>query len=223
MWGRSSARSAAVAAAALALAACARRPPEADPAEIQALALRIGKNVPVPGAARTCQPSELVGGATMTELTLRQLAKAEPSNEPTHGEWINPIELDSPAAIVLIDPASSAQVQRRAAAELLAAPFYLIYRIDHIAAPLALGVKEYKRGSVGARALRYDKHGKLVCLVVFDWLNDDTVSRQAFELAQRGQYGEKVITLVRDDLRAQMLKKVGSLALPAPAPAPRAP
>ena len=171
--------------------------------------------MPVPGASRPCRPDELTGGATMTDLTLRQLAKAPPSGDIIHAEWINPVELDSPAAITLVDPASSERARRQAAAELLAAPFVLIYRIDHIAAPLALGVKETKRGSIGARVLRYEPGGQLHCVTVFDWLNDDAVSRQAFKLAER-EYGDKVIKLVRDDLRAQMLKKVASLAIPAP-------
>lgn len=218
---RSSRRSAQVAAGValvvLAAGGCGggRKAPEADPDKVRALAHRILSTDPVPGGGRPCTPAELTGGATLTELTARTLAKAPPSRDPTHAEWINPVELDSPAAITLIDPAASTLAKRQAAAELLAARFYLLYRIEHIAAPLALGIKEMKRGSIGARALRYDRDGRLVCLTVFNWLNDDTVSRRAFVAAEK-DFGEAVTKAVRDDLRAQYLKKVQSLALPQP-------
>jgi hypothetical protein len=213
----------AVMAAALVLPAC-RKLPEADPAKIKTLAENILRNVPVPGAARDCTPADLPNNATMTMRTTYMLAEAEMPKLDRLAEWINPRELDSPAALVLIDEGFSEKQRRQAAAELLAAPSYLIYSVDHIAAPLALGLRETKRGSVGARALRYDKRGELMCILVFDWLNDDNVAREGF--AKIGEGGgcppgvpcvpADVIKKQRDDLVDHYLKKVQSLMIPQP-------
>ncbi len=218
MLGRSSRRDLAVLASAVTFAVTAgacRRPPEADPKKVVELAATMIRNTPVPGAVRDCTPKELQGGASFTGRTMYMLAEQDIPGISGLQEWINPRELDSPAAIALVDEKTSEKDRRQAAAELLAAPFYLIYRVEHVAAPLALGVKEFKRGSVGARAFRYDKTGKLVCLLVFNWLNDDTKAREAYAKTTHAVVPSDVIKQQRDDLVVQMLAKIRSLAIPA--------
>jgi hypothetical protein len=217
MLGRSSPRELAAVVVLASIAAGAgacRKPPEADPEKVVKLAQTMIRNVPVPGAARDCTPSELQNGATVTMRTLYMLAELEMPDIAGLQAWINPTELDSPAATALVDENASEKAKRQAAAELLAAPYFLIYRVDHIAAPLALGVKEFKRGSVGARALHYNKKGELVCLIVFDWLNDDTKAREAYAKSTYAKVAPEVIQQQREDLVDQMLKKVQSLAIP---------
>ena len=219
MLGRSSLRELAAAGVLASIAAGAsacRKPPEADPQKTVKLAQAMVRNVPVPGAARDCTPSELQHGATMTMRTLYMLAELEIPDIAGLNAWINPTELDSPAATALVDDNAGEKAKRQAAAELLAAPYYLIYRVDHVAAPLALGVKEFKRGSVGARALHYDKKGELVCLLVFDWLNDDNKAREAYARTTHVRVAPEVMQQQREDLVDQMLKKVQSLAIPKP-------
>ena len=41
----------------------------------------------------------------------------------------------------------------------------IVYRIDLVNAPIALGVKELKIGTIGARAIRYDKTGSPTCVL----------------------------------------------------------
>ena len=65
----------------------------------------------------------MTGGATMTWRTLLVLAGAPIAKDPEHAEWINPPELDAPAARTLVDPKADPTAARQAAAALLAAPF----------------------------------------------------------------------------------------------------
>src|ERR1700733_11423460 len=144
-----------VAIAACAVVAC-HSTPEADPGKVVALAKEMIAHVPAPAGVRNCKPDELVG-TSLTQLTLLKIAKATINTDTIHAEWINPPQLDAPAARVLADPNSDPTAARQAAAELLAAPFYVVYRVDSVNAPIAVEVKDPKIGTVGARAIRYDK------------------------------------------------------------------
>jgi hypothetical protein len=202
------------------LAACGKKPaklPEADPAKITKLAKRMYGNIPVPEFARKCKYDELMGGASMTKKTLVQLAEVELEKKPEVADFVNPTELDSPAARQILDNPADEKLRRQAAAELLLAPFYLIYYIDLVDTPLALGVKDFKKGNVGARALRYDKNGKIECTYVFFWNNDP--NKQAWAVAQttRPLVDPAVVKELQIDLRAQMLARVAALAAPPPA------
>jgi hypothetical protein len=198
------------------LAVACREPPQADPAKVVTLATAIIRNNPVPGAAPTCTPDQLQGNASMTMRTVFMLAEQEIPELTGLSQWINPTQLDSPAALTLVDPKSSEKQRRQAAAELLAAPAYLVYVVDHVAAPLALGVRETKRGSVGARALRYSTSGQVTCIVVFDWLNDDNLAREAYTKLGGTGVPADVMQKQREDLAARYLLKVQSLAIPPP-------
>src|SRR5688572_19329470 len=105
------------------LAACGKsspKKPEADPAEVSKLAAKMAREVPTPAATRDCTPADLQGGAPMTWRTLVQLSGEKVASRPEDQEWINPADLDAPAARVLLENKDKTRA-RQAAAELLAA------------------------------------------------------------------------------------------------------
>ena len=189
------------------LAACGKHAPEADPAKVTPLAVTMVKNVPAPGAVRDCKPEELVGVA-MTQPTLLGLAKWKLDNEPEHQAWINPTELESEAARTLADPAADATAARRAAAELLAAPAWIVYRIDLVNAPMAIGVKDPKIGTVGGRVIRYEKTGVPTCVFLFTFQNTKEKNDWALANATHAVVEPEIAKALRDDLTAQYLKLV---------------
>lgn len=220
MSARSSARElasllAAVAVAASASAGCGSKGPQGDPAAFAALAKTMIQNVPVPGAPE-CTGEQILGGATITLLTLLKIAKHPFEDQPGRRDFVNPPELDAPAARVLIDGKASEADRRRAAGELAAAPFYLVYMIDQVDVPMALGIKELKRGVAGGRALKYDKKGNLVCVRVFVWLNDKKVSDDAIAKSNKALIDPEVAKTLREDLTAQLLKRIAALGAPPP-------
>jgi hypothetical protein len=186
------------------IAAC-KHPREADPAAFRAIADRMANNVPAPMAVPNCKPEELVG-APMTRRTMLQIDKHELDQIPELSDWMNPTEFDAPAARVLIDPASDETAKRRAAAELLAAPSYLVYRLDMIAAPMALGVKDLKIGTIGGRLIRYDKTGNPMCVVLFTFQNDRDKSDSAIARSRAATaVSPEIVKEMRDDLHEQYL------------------
>ena len=203
-----------IALAALATACTATHKPEADPDRLTPIMAAMDKNTPAPGAAPGCTPDQMIGGATMTQVTLLKIAH-EPANiGPTRDDWINPAELDSPAARELIDPNIDETTKRQAAYELLSAPFFLVYRIDIVDAPMALGIKDLKRGTVGSRVLRYDTQGDIVCVKVMNFQSSLAKSDWAILKSNLAVIDPKVAAELRDDLRAQMLKHVRALGRP---------
>jgi hypothetical protein len=200
---------------ATALAACRGGPkgPEADPAAVTALYKKIFANVPKPGAVPECNYDQMLGGATVTRKTMTLLAQAPVDTTPPFADYVNATEVDSPAARTLLDSSDDGE-KRRAAAELLAAPFHLVYHVDLVDTPLALGVKDFKKGYVGARALRYDKHGAIVCARSFVWTNTKAKKAWAIETTQRPQVTPEVKQAMQDDLRSQMLARIAGLGAP---------
>jgi hypothetical protein len=194
--------------AALAVVACGKKPPpppEADPAKIVPIAKQMVQNVPPPAGSHDCALTELTG-ARLTNPTLRLIAGFTNADDPEHADWINPSELETPAARVLADPKSDPLAARRAAAELLAAPGFVVYRIDIVNAPIALGVKDPKLGTVGARAIHYDKAGQPTCVLYFTFANDKAKSDWAISKSDRAIIDPVVAKAMRDDLREQYLK-----------------
>lgn len=203
------------AAACLAAACSTSHKPEADPARLAPIMKAMDRNTPVPGGAPTCTPDQMIGGATMTQVTLLKIA-GEPANPgPERDAWINPPELDSPAARELIDPSVDETTKRQAAYELLSAPFFLVYRVDIVDAPMALGVKDLKRGTIGARALRYDTHGNIVCVKLMTFQSSLAKSDRAILKSNLAVMDPKVAAELRDDLREQLFRYVRSLGRPA--------
>jgi hypothetical protein len=187
---------------ACAIAACGSKPPEADPEAIAQLARVMIRNTPAPAGLRSCAPSELVG-VPMTHLTLARLAHQPLADYPYNAEWANPPELDAPAARAIADAHADATASRRAAAELLAAQSYIVYRLDYLDAPIALGMKSPKRGALGGRAIRYDRDGRPSCLIVFGIRNDEARSDWAIAHSDRALIDPAVAQAMRDDLAAQ--------------------
>ena len=179
-----------------------------------ALAKTMIDHTPMPAQVRDCTASDLVGGATLTYPTASKLGGLTLPDVPEMADWINPSELDSPAARTLLTASATLTDRRRAAAELLAAPFYLVYKVDQVAAPIALGVKELKQGLVNARAVRYDHSGRLVCSLVFHYYQDDAKQAWAVDKSDALEIDPAVAQAMRDDLRYQMLRTVASLGDP---------
>ena len=131
---------------------------------------------------------ELLGLDEALPLSLARFEQLpEPPDAPEQREFVNPPELDAPAFRVLADDKASDADRRAAAGELAAAPFYLVYLIDHVDVPMALGVKELKRGFASGRAIKYDKAGNAQCVRVFLWENDRKVSDQAIAKSDRAR------------------------------------
>ena len=196
----------------IALAACnTSHKPEADPARITALMKTLDKNSPGVGVGRACTPDELVGGATMTQVTLVKLAQNPLNPGPEREPWINPTELDSPAAIELLDEQTDETTKRQAAYELLSAPFFVVYRIDLVDAPMALKIKDLKRGTVGVRVIRYSQKGDLDCAIVVNVQNSKPKSDWAIVKSNLAVMDPQVSAELREDLKAELLKQVAAL------------
>src|ERR1041385_2309084 len=71
--------------------------PEADPQKFVDVAKAMYRNTPVPGA-RESKYEDLLGGATLTERTVMQIAQVPIGKQWEFAEFVNPIELDAPAA-----------------------------------------------------------------------------------------------------------------------------
>ena len=215
MSARSSAPSTAAVALAIAAAACStKHKPEADPARLKPIMRAIDRNAPAPGAVPMCKPEQMIGGATLTQVTVLKLGEDTANPGAERADWINPPELDSPAARELIDPATDETTKRQAAYELLSAPFFLVYRIDLVDAPMALAIKDLRRGFVNGRALRYTPAGDIVCARVMIVAQTLAKSDWAIIKSNLPTIDPKIAQELRDDLRAQFLRAVAALGRP---------
>jgi hypothetical protein len=205
MSGRSSLPSIAIA---LAIAGCADKVPEADPAKVAPLAQVMIKNIPPPAGARDCT----VGDLHATPLTARALfqlgAEPLPDKVPEYDAWVNPAELDAPAVRVLVDKAASETDRRRAAAALLGSKTFIVYKVEMVNVPIALGIKELKRGALGMRAIGYDAKGNATCLLVFTVQNDKAVSEWAMDKSDKALIDPAIAKAVRDDLSKQLQARI---------------
>jgi hypothetical protein len=97
---------------------------------------------------------------------------------------------------------------------MLAAPFFVVYRVDLVASPFALGVKEPRTGFVYTRAIRYSTAGRAECAFVMAIHDKPQVTDEAIDKAGRVAAGvpADVIKMMQDDLRAQYI----DYALPIP-------
>ena len=181
----------------------APKKPTADPAKVHALAVEMVKNVPAMAAVPECEDAQLAGGATMTYRTVQELAGEKIPNDPEHAAWINPPALDAPGARKLAGGAAD----REAAGELLAAPFYVVYRVDMVNAPVALAIKELKIGTVGVRVIRYDKAGRAICERPFYFQNDQAKSDWAIAHSTHVMIDPEVAEAMRVDLAEQFVKQ----------------
>lgn len=207
-----SARSSALELFALAAAlGCGTRAPERDPAEVAAHARVMLASTPAPAAVRECTAADLQA-PSLTQRTLLELAGETIPDAPERAAWINPPALDAPAARMLVEPTTTPVGRRRAAAQLLGAPRLVVFRVDMVNVPLALGVKELKRGAVGVRAIGYDRTGQATCAKVFTVRNDKATSEAAMDRSDRATVDPAVMQLLRDDLAQQLIWHVELLA-----------
>ncbi len=211
---------------ALAVAACGKHvadkpKPTADPAQVKLRAQTVSNNLPAPAAVPNCKDEDLAAPIHMTYLTLARLAQQPIPKDPEHADWINVAALDSPAARVLLDPNASKQAAGEAAAELLNANAWMIYRVDMVNAPIALGVKELKIGTVGTRLIRYDQNGMPTCVRVWYFQNDKAKSDWAIAQSNKVIIDPAVAQAMKEDLAerfVQLLPRGPQPAQPAAKP-----
>ncbi len=191
------------------LAACGKSAPakpEADPAEVGKLAAMMLRDVPTPAAVRDCTESDLDGGMPMTFRTLALLGATTLDDRPEVADWINPVELEAAPVRTLVD-SKDEKKKRQAAAELLAAPFWVAYKVDHVNAPMALGIRDPKIGTIATRVIRYEKTGHPACVLLFYFQNDQKVSDDAIAVSDKGAMIDPgVAKVLRDDLTQQYIK-----------------
>lgn len=195
----------------LAVAACSSKkgPPEADPAEVVARAQLMIKNTPAPVSAPNCTVPQL-GAPGITARSLILLAGNAMPTTPERTDWINPSELDDPTVRAYLE-AKDDTAKRQAAASLLALKSFVVFRAEMIDVPLAVGVKELKRGAAGLRAIGYDGAGNVTCITVFSIKNDKAVSEWAMDESDKAVVDPAVAKALQQDLKTQLLAKVGSL------------
>jgi hypothetical protein len=194
---------------------------DGDPEKVKELAGKFLKNIPMPAALPECTPADLTGTFPLTEMTAVKLAKMPMPKEVEFADWTNPSELDFPTAWVLADESSPAATKREAAGELLAGKGFVMYHIDLVDIPIAVGVKELKRGYAGYRAIRYDTKGKATCVQVFAVKNSKKVAEWAQDQVEKASIVEPAVArAVQDDFRAQLKATIASLGLPRPADMP---
>jgi len=219
MSARSSLHSALLVAAVLA-GGCGNKtkpPPEADPAQVQDLAKKLVANMPGMAAVRECKDADFANTTTLTFRSVLQLAGEALSPEPRDADWINPPQLDSPAIRTLLDSKDDT-AKRRAAADVLAAKAYLLYKVDVVNAPIALLIKELKIGTVLTRAIVYEKTATPRCVVSVDFQNDRAKSDWAISVSDKTLIDPAVAKAMRDDLAEQFLKNAPGRAPAAPPP-----
>jgi hypothetical protein len=196
---------------AVAVVACGKKAadppkPTADPAKVRALAAQMIHNTPVMAAVPVCKDTDFAGAVTVTSRTLEVLAQEPVPKDPEHAEWINPPSLESPAMRVIATADATSQPAREAAAELLAAKTWLVYRVEMVNAPLALAVRELKIGTVGTRLIVYDNKGVPTCARPFYFQNDKAKSDWAIANADHAVIPPEIVQAMKDDLAAQFVK-----------------
>jgi hypothetical protein len=192
-------------------AACSSKqgPPEADPAQVKARAQAMILNTPAPVAAKACTVEQLKApGITARSLILM----AENPMPETHerADWSNPWELDDPAVRMYLD-ATDDTAKRQAAAKVLALPSFIVWRAENIDVPLAIGVKELKRGVVGMRAIGYDNAANVTCITVFSYTNDKDVSEWAQVQSDKAVVDPAVAKALQHDLKQRLRGKVAAM------------
>lgn len=190
--------------------ACGSKAPEADPAKLEAkLKLLVSKEPPLGASIRRCEEKDYENPA-ITVPTARTIAKMDIPDIPEMANWINPPEIDAPAFRTVME-SKDERARRRATALLLGAKGYMLYRVDLVNVPMALGLKELKRGAVGARVIGYDQNLNIVCVRDFLFQNDKAVSEEAMRTSTKPTIDPAVMKRLREDLAEQMKDKISQL------------
>lgn len=193
----------------VAVAACHGRPREADPEQIVALAKNLVNTTPPLAGARMCTEADYANPA-ITVRTALQLAKQTIPDAPEYAEWVNPPIADAPAFRTVLD-GKDELARRQAAAQLLRAKGYMMYRVDMVNVPMAIGFKELKRGAVGVRALGYDHLGNIKCVRTFIVQNDKALSEAAMKASDKPTMDPEISRKLRDDLTEQLKEHISEL------------
>lgn len=210
MSARSSRRSlVAIALFALAIGGCRKKPPEADPDRVRALADRLLRITPPLAGVRACVEADYEMPA-MSLVTAIELAKETMPDRPEFERWINPPEIDAPAFRTILESKDDT-ARRRAAHQLLNAKGYIVYRVDMVNVPLALEVKELKRGAVGVRAVGFDKNDQVICVRNFIVQNDNEKAEWAMKTTTLPTVDPMVAKALRDDLTVQMKERISEI------------
>ncbi len=184
--------------------------PQADPSAVKAAAAQVAKNSPVPAAVPACSGPELTAPVTMTFRTLQLLAghTLNPNTNETR-DWVNPTALDSTAAQTLVNANAGTTEKRQAAAELLSASSWIVYRVDLVNAPMALGVKELKTGTLTGRVIRYERQsGRPTCATLWAVQNSREKTDWAISASNKPYIDPAVANILREDLATQYLAHV---------------
>ncbi len=200
----------------VALSACGSKKAtgnDGDPAKLQAVAKKMVVNVPPPAGARPCTIGDLMG-TQLTMTTLLRLAADPVPDKFEYQEFVNPPSLDALEATVLLDAKSSDEDRRTAAGRLLAAKTFIVIKTEMVNVPMALGVKEMKRGALGMRAIGYDATGTPTCIHVFTVRNDKQVSEWAMDQSDKPLIDPAVAKALRDDLTVQLVKTIADQKQP---------
>lgn len=218
MSARSSAPSWILVALATVPAGCGSKGPDGDPKKVETLAASMLRNIPFPAAVKDCTDADFAGTYPLTERTVVKMSKQPIPPEPEYASWVNPSEVDFPSVFQLADDNAPESSKRKAAGELLAAKAFVMFHVDIVDIPIAVGIKELKRGYAGFRAIRYDHSGQATCVRVFVVKNSKKVAEWAQDQVEKSALVDpKVQTAVQDDFRVQYKATIASLGLPRPA------
>jgi len=171
-------------------------------------------NSPVPAAVPACSAQDLSGAVKMTFRTLQLIAGRTANRTSTETlDWANPTALDSAAAQSLLSPNGGVEHMRQAAGELLRAPSWIVYRVDLVNAPMALGIKELKTGTMTGRVIRYDRgSARPTCVTQWGVQNSPEKTDWAISVSTKSYIDPAVALVLREDLVAQYLSHVSSSA-----------
>lgn len=176
------------------------------------------KNSPVPAAVPACSETDLRSTVTMTFRTLTLLAgHTIDGAAPETAGWVNPTQLDAAPARTILDTNAQTTPKREAAASLLAAPSWLIFRVDLVNAPMALGVKELKTGTITGRIIRYDRaSSRPTCVSQWGVQNSRDKTEWAISISNKPVIDPAVVQVLRDNLATNYVAHIRSKVPPPP-------
>ena len=206
----------------VALAGCGgAKPPEADPAEAKALAAKMVENMPLPSTTRACTDADFKDVTTTTWRTIRIVGgqTVPPAEDfksiPTQAAWTNPVGLESPSLLPLIDDKASETAKRRAAHAFTKAKALIVYTPDAVNAALALQVKHLATGTMHARAIRFE-NAIPICVQLVEFQNTKERTEWAIIRTTKAIVDPEVAQAMREDMIEQYYKHAPTTKKSAP-------
>ena len=165
---------------------------------------------------RDCKPEELGGTDEVTSRTLHELAGQKVGTRARGRRLDQPARDSTRRRRGRSSKRHRATAKREAAAELLAAPAWIVYHVDIVNAPMAIGVKELKIGTI-ADAPHPLRQGRAAGVRDGVLLPEHPSEDRLGDLITNKAYVDAAVAKeLRDDLTAQYLKLVPR-GVPAPA------